>query len=188
MTWKGWLASSLAVIHFSLVGLVLVGNWQRSGVQDSIVTLGHPYLVGLNWHVELLSIDWNRANLATLRYRIVAQDAQSTDTLLHSDSKDWDRDRNHQFLRIIVSFLEADDQDSSARMLHSIAMHREKVTGKPITRMTVQKQEGRDSRWENIFDANIVRLNEREFGLVPVIDPQRSVRTLKGPASSAPKQ
>lgn len=185
------IVSLLVVSHFVAVLVTYSANWRRSSIQDDILTLGQPYLIGLNWYVEMLPIEWNRADSADLKTRLSVQEKNNTERLilLDSNADTMDRAKKRNLLRLLVSILEAGDDDGAALLLSSMIKHEQASatrTKNPIVSVRLEKLlDARDTNYSVLYEATVKQSSDGTIKFLPVLEAQRTVPAIR-PETSSP--
>jgi hypothetical protein len=184
------IVSLLVAAHFVAILVTYSSNWRRSGIQDDTLTLGQPYLIGLNWYVEMLPIDWNRADSADLKARLSVQEKNETEriVLLDSNADTVDRAKKRSLLRLLVSVIEAGDDDGAALLLSSMIKHEQSSatrTQKPIVSVRLEKLlDAGDTNYSVLYEATVKQASDGTIQFLPVLEPQRTVPVTRSEASA----
>ncbi|MFN9412995.1 MAG: hypothetical protein ACK57V_11570 [Pirellula sp.] len=184
------IVSLLVASHFIGILLTYSANWRRSAIQDDTLTLGQPYLIGLNWYVEMLPIDWNRADSADLEARLSVQEKNETEriVLLDSNADTVDRAKKRSLLRLLVSVIEAGDDDGAALLLSSIISHEQASatrTQKPIVSVRLEKLlDAGDANYSVLYEATVKQASDGTIQFLPVLEPQRTVPATRSETSA----
>jgi ABC-type cobalamin transport system ATPase subunit len=182
----------LVVSHFVAILVTYSANWRRSSIQDDMLTLGQPYLIGLNWYVEMLPIEWNRADSADLKTRLSVQEKNTAErlVLLDSSADTVDRAKKRNLLRLLVSILEAGDDDGAALLLSSIIKHEQSSTTRiknPIVSVRLEKLlDAGDANYSVLYDATVKQSSDGKVQFLPALEPQRTVPAIRSETSAAP--
>ena len=181
------IVSLLVAAHFAAILVTYSANWRRSGIQDDTLTLGQPYLIGLNWYVEMLPIDWNRADSADLKARLSVQEKNETErlVLLDSNADTVDRAKKRSLLRLLVSVIEAGDDDGAALLLSSMIKHEQvSRTQKPIVSVRLEKLlDSGNANYSVLYDATVKQSSDGAIQFLPVLEPQRTVPVTRSETS-----
>ena len=100
------IVSVCVVVHFVAILATYSAYWRRSGIQDDVLTASQPYLIGLNWYVEMLPIEWNKADSADMKAKLTALEKNQTEriVLLDSTTTTLDRAKKRSLLRRLQSW------------------------------------------------------------------------------------
>jgi len=181
-----WIVSGLMLLHFGGIVCAYSANWRRSGLQDDLLSVLNPYLIGMDWSLELIPVEWNRGQALDLPIQLVGMDESGQSiVMLDSQSRDWDRDRKRQILRVLVSLLESQSDDVATPVLASIVAHSERVTGRTFRSIQLKKPLESNTDPINVYEASVVRMAGEPLRFVPVIDAQRTVPRIPEAASSS---
>jgi hypothetical protein len=191
------IVSLLVAAHFVAILVTYSSNWRRSGIQDDTLTLGQPYLIGLNWYVEMLPIDWNRADSADLKARLSVQEKNETEriVLLDSNADTVDRAKKRSLLRLLVSVIEAGDDDGAALLLSSMIKHEQSSdmrprspidsVRRPIVSVRLEKLlDAGDKNYSVLYEATVKQASDGTIQFLPVLEPQRTVPVTRSEASA----
>jgi len=188
---RGWRwAISLAILaHLACVILTYSTNSNRSSIQDIARVWSQPYLIGANWHQEMLPIEWISANHESdLAVTILLKKNPPTDEQLQDwlpvlvpKSAVFGAERAKRLLHVMSELAAAEDQDSVGliKLLYSMVLHLESIPGsQPLDRIRLQRTD-----FENtvLFEAAVARLENGDIGLIPMIEPNRTVRPISSP-------
>ncbi len=174
------------LLHFGGIVCAYSANWRRSGLQDDLLSVLNPYLIGMDWSLELIPVEWNRGQALDLPIQLVGMDESGQSiVMLDSQSRDWDRDRKRQILRVLVSLLESQSDDVATPVLASIVAHSERVTGRTFRSIQLKKPLESNTDPINVYEASVVRMAGEPLRFVPVIDAQRTVPRIPEAASSS---
>ncbi len=181
-----WIVSCLLVIHFVGIVCAYSANWRRSGLQDDLLSVLNPYLIGMDWSLELIPMEWNRGQALDLPTQLVGMDESGEPiVILDSQSRDWDRDRKRQILRVLVSLLESQSDDVATPVLASIVAHSERLTGRMFRSIQLRKPMESNTDPINVYEASVVRMEDEPLRFVPAIDAQRTVPRIPQASSSS---
>jgi hypothetical protein len=164
------------VFHFLLLWTVYSSNWRRSATQDRWLTTFHPYLFGLGLGTEMISIDWGRAPEADLPCRLILQYEDKALIYLDSRTLTWDRLKQRQLLGILVSTIDAVDDESVTQILASVVAHAEKIQGNGFELVRIERISDPEVGYEEIYRAAIIRDDSGPLRFVPALEPQRTMR------------
>ena len=170
------IVSVCVVVHFVAILATYSANWRRSGIQDDVLTASQPYLIGLNWYVEMLPIEWNKADSADMKAKLTALEKNQTEriVLLDSTTTTLDRAKKRSLLRLLVSILEVGDDDAAALLLSSVIKH-EQASG---------VRSGGDANYSVLYEATVKQSNEGSIQFLPVLEPQRTVPAIRSETST----
>ena len=195
------------------MGLSYATNWQRSALQDALLTGLQPYLITGNWYHEMLPIEWISDSARSRRVRVLIQtssDSNEWKKVLDATKKGVDRARSERLLHVLAELASNEDTLGLTNLLKSMVVHWEhenksqKVVisrirleknsePKPIAadeptassnEPTVSSNEPNvtsDETQSVLYEAELARFPDGEFGFVPKIESLRSVRSLKEP-------
>lgn len=179
------LVSCLIVFHFSAIGLTYSANWQRSAIQDRLLVLMQPYLIGLNWYQEMLPAEWiSEANRSrTVRVSIQTRDAPNEwQAVLDSSRKGWSGAKTAAFLHPLVEFALSENVPGLNDLFKSMLVHLESDgnhAGK-ILRIRLGRASDSESEMEKesvLYEASVARFPNGEFGFIPKIESHRELRS-----------
>ncbi len=184
------IVSLLVVLHFFLVVTTYAANWRRSGVQDDALSLCQPYVIGLNWYVEMLPIEWCKSDSADSKARLSVQSKSGTERslLLDSTADTLDRAKKRNLLRLLVSVVEAGDDDGAALLLASMIKHAQNSREQtdPIVSVRLEKLlDVTDSSYSVLYEAAVKHSEAGKVQFLPALEPQRTVPAMN-PRMSAP--
>lgn len=184
------IVSVCVVVHFVAIVATYSANWRRSGIQDDVLTASQPYLIGLNWYVEMLPIEWNKADSADMKAKLTALEKNQTEriVLLDSTTTTLDRAKKRSLLRLLVSILEVGDDDAAALLLSSVIKHEQASgvrSGGPIVSVRLEKLlDVGDANYSVLYEATVKQSNEGSIQFLPVLEPQRTVPAIRSETST----
>lgn len=188
---RRWLISSLIVLHFGAIATSYAANWRRSALQDQVLTLAQPYLIGGNWYQEMLPVEWYIDATRSRHTWLSIQTKSSPDKwvkLFDSRSKGLDAGKRSQLIKLMVELSENQDSDGLSRIMTSIATHIEKFSPselrdtKPVVLRMRLERELNETLEESandavLFEGAVARFEDGEIGFVPTIDRRRTVQS-----------
>ncbi|MCY2984782.1 MAG: hypothetical protein NTY15_14255 [Planctomycetota bacterium] len=185
MQWQ-WGLRLLILFHFFALGMTYSANWQRSAIQDNMLSLLHPYLIGGNWYQEMLPVEWISDSIGqkTLRISIQTVDSpQSWTPALDSSVKSIDQARMQRLLHVLTELALSEDTHGLTKVLKSIVLHLEHDPVRPQQLVGIRLEKLSETfvqpESESIlYEASLARFPSGEFGFVPRIESHRSVRSL----------
>lgn len=168
----------LAIAHFLVLVIAYSGNSQKSTNKDSLINYLKPYLIGLNWDVELIPIEWNRVIPEEGCARLVMRtEGGETYEALRSNSTKSDRQRERQLIGLMnLMALNADDNGLSL-LVSSAIRHAEKTQNKTFSYVAIEQRQYGTAEYVPVYQAKKVLLGDR-ITLLPILEDQRTVRSL----------
>lgn len=187
------------LFHLFAVGLSYATNWRRSTVQDAVLTRLQPYLITGNWYQEMLPIEWI-SETSSRQVRLLVQTKNGSNEwkqVFDASEKSVGRFRAERLLHVLAELASNDDTLGLTNALKSIVVHLEsenKDQNSLVSKIRL------DKKWEPkadnvgtkdalsdetesvLYEAELARFAGGEFGFVPKIESNRSVRSLKGSA------
>jgi len=195
------LISVAILFHFSAVGLSYATNWRRSTIQDAVLTRLQPYLITGNWYQEMLPIEWI-SDTSSRPVRLLVQRSDGLKEwkqVLDVSEKGMGRARAERVLHVLAELASNDDTLGLTNVLKSIVVHIEsekKEQGSLVSKIRLVKNleskavmadtndVSSDETESVLYEAALARFAGGEFGFVPKIESNRSVRSLKESAVS----
>jgi hypothetical protein len=168
----------LAFAHFLVLIIAYSGNSQKSTNKDKLINYLKPYLIGLNWDIELVPLEWNGVlpGEGCARLILKADDGDKFEALSSNSTKS-DRQRERQLIGMInVMALNANDDGLSA-LLVSALRHAEKTQNKTFSFVTIEQRQYGTSAYLPVYEARKVVV-DNAITLLPKIEGQRTVRSL----------
>lgn len=191
------------LFHFGCICLAYSANHLRSSVQDRGLALLQPYLIGLNFYPETLPVEWIDDDSPPSATRISVSDSSENEwtTVLstqanansHSnrlESLGLNRSNSRRLLQLLTALSKNEDDDGIFRVLKSVAVRLDaKANGEPRSqemfdriRLELPGVPTMDGGTEPVFvEAMVARFENGELGLVPQVEPHRSVRSKLNP-------
>jgi len=194
-SWR-WLISVAILFHLSAVGLSYATNWRRSTVQDALLTGLQPYLITGNWYQEMLPIEWI-SDTSSRPVRLLVQTnngSKEWKQVLDVSEKGPGRVRAERLLHVLSELASNDDTLGLTHVLKSIVVHLEsenKDQNSLVSKIRLEKnmeykavisgtEDVLSDETESVqYEAELARFAGGEFGFVPKIESNRSVRSLK---------
>ncbi|MFN7874747.1 MAG: hypothetical protein ACK5PB_05480 [Pirellula sp.] len=173
-----WIIYLLAITHFLILIIAYSGNSQKSTNKDKLITYLKPYLIGLNWDVELVPVEWNAVLPGEGCARLLLKtDTGETFYALSSNSTQTDRQRERQLIGMInMMALNAND-DGLSSLLVSAIKYAEETQNKTFSSVVIEQREYGTSEYLPVYEARKVVV-DNTFALLPKIEGQRTVRSL----------
>ena len=173
-----WMIYLLAITHFLILIIAYSGNSQKSTNKDKLITYLKPYLIGLNWDVELVPVEWNAVLPGEGCARLLLKtDTGETFYALSSNSTESDRQRERQLIAMInVMALNAND-DGLSTLLVSAIKHAEEIQNKTFSSVVIEQREYGTSEYMPVYEARKVVV-DNSIALLPKLEGQRTVRSL----------
>jgi hypothetical protein len=170
------------------VGLSYATNWQRSTVQDELLTQLQPYLITGNWYQEMLPIEWISDSARSKRVRVLVQtssDSKEWEKVLDASKKGADRARSERLLHVVAELASNEDTLGLTNLLKSMVLHWEyENKGQNIVISRIRLEKDSDETESVLYEAALARFADGEFGFVPKIENHRTVRSLKEPGAA----
>lgn len=180
-------ASLLVVAHFCCIGISYSANWQRSTLQDSVLSKLHPYVVTFGLYVEMLGVDWTTGKssdaLSSIEYH--AGDGTGEWQELISNIGNEQQHRPRRLLRTLNALIEFEDTDGTCVVLQSL-IERAVKQGAQIKRIRVVSVPDIEAGEKVVFEASVSKLENGRFVLLPRIDAYRTVPTVPAPNAVPP--
>lgn len=195
--WK-WGISAVLLFHFGSLCLAYSANYNRSTVQDNVLVALQPYLLVLNFYPE------------TLPVQLIAQDDPPSSTsvaVANSVDGDWTTVlgskttgvsapslhslTSRRLLNLLTALSQNEDEDGILRILKGIASKLEAIDfhvgdrKEPfdLIRLELPGSPNEEGTMEPVWvEAAVARFENGEIGLVPKVDPHRTVRSKLNPA------
>lgn len=173
-----WIVYLLAIIHFAVLIIAYSGNSQKSTNKDALINYLKPYLIGLNWDVELVPVEWNGVLPGEGCARLILKtDSGDTYEALSTNSTKSDRQRERQLIEMInMMALNAND-DGLSLLLVSALRHAEQTQNKTFSSVTIEQRQYGTSEYFPVYEARKVVV-ENAITLLPKLEGQRTVRSL----------
>ena len=173
-----WIVYFLAVTHFFVLIIAYSGNSQKSTNKENLITYLKPYLIGLNWDVELIPVEWNGVLPGEGCARLILKtDKGDAFEALSSDSTKPDRQRERQLMGMInMMALNAND-DGLSLLLVSALKHAEQTQNKTFSSVTIEQRQYGTSDYLPVYEARKVVV-DNAITLLPKLEGQRTVRSL----------
>jgi hypothetical protein len=173
-----WIVYVLAFAHFLVLIIAYSGNSQKSTNKDKLINYLKPYLIGLNWDIELVPLEWNGVLPGEGCARLILKaDDGDTFEALSSNSTKSDRQRERQLIGMInMMALNANDDGLSA-LLVSALRHAEKTQNKTFSFVTIEQRQYGTLEYLTVYEARKVVV-DNAITLLPKIEGQRTVRSL----------
>ncbi len=187
------------LFHFGCICLAYSANHRRSSVQDRGLAFLQPYLIGLNFYPETLPIEWIDDDGPPSATRISVSDSSenewttvlSTQANANSQSNGLEslglhRSNSRRLLQLLTALSKNEDEDGIFRILKSVAIRLDvKAVGEGTSlksfdriRLELPGTPIPDGGMEPVFvEAMVARFENGEMGLVPQVEPHRSVRS-----------
>jgi hypothetical protein len=168
----------LAISHFAVLIVAYSGNSQKSTNKEALITYLKPYLIGLNWDVELVPVEWNGVLPGEGCARLILKtDDGDTFEALSSNSTKSDRQRERQLIGIInMMALNAND-DGLSSLLVSALKHAELSQNKNFSSVSIEQRQYGTSEYMPVYEARKVVV-DNVVTLLPKLEGQRTVRSL----------
>lgn len=138
----------------------------------------------------MLPIEWNKADSGDMKAKLTALEKNQTEriVLLDSTTSTLDRAKKRSLLRLLVSILEAGDDDAAALLLSSVIKH-EQASGvrsdSPIVSVRLEKLlDAGDANYSVLYEATVKQSNEGSIQFLPVLEPQRTVPAIRSETST----
>jgi hypothetical protein len=173
-----WIVYFLAFAHFLVLIIAYSGNSQKSTNKDKLINYLKPYLIGLNWDIELVPLEWNGVMPGEGCARLILK-AEDGDTFeaLSSNSTKSDRQRERQLIGMInMMALNAND-DGLSSLLVSALRHAEQTQNKTFSSVTIEQRQYGTSEYLPVYEARKVVV-DNAITLLPKLEGQRTVRSL----------
>lgn len=168
-------------------------------MQDRCLTFLQPYLIGLNFYPETLPVEWIDDNSPPSATRISVSDFSENDwtTVLSTqananspagsfESLGLHRSNSRRLLQLLTALSKNEDEDGILRILKSVAVRLDaNAVGEGASlksfdriRLELPGPATPDGGMEPVFvEAMVARFENGEMGLVPQVEPHRSVRS-----------
>jgi hypothetical protein len=173
-----WIVYVLAIAHFLILIIAYSGNSQKSTNKDKLITYLKPYLIGLNWDVELVPVEWNAVLPGEGCARLLLKtDTGETYYALSSNSAQVDRHRERQLIGMINAMALNANDDGLSSLLVSAIKHAEETQQKTFSSVTIEQREYGTSEYLPVYEARKV-IVDNTIALLPKIEGQRTVRSL----------
>lgn len=178
-------------------------NHRRSSVQDRCLAFLQPYLIGLNFYPETLPVEWIDDDSPPSATRISISDSSggkwitvlSTQANANSlggslESLGLHRSNSRRLLQLLSALSKNEDEDGILRVLKSVAVRLNAMaiqagnSPKSFDRIRLELPgiPTPDGDMEPVFvEAMVARFENGEMGLVPQVEPHRSVRSKLNP-------
>jgi hypothetical protein len=168
----------LVIAHFLVLIIAYSGNSQKSGNKNIVINYLKPYLIGLNWDVELVPVEWNRVVPEEGCSRLVLKtDAGERFEALSSHSTKSDKQRERQLVGFMnLMALNADDNGLSS-LIASAIRHAELTQNKTFSFVAIEQRQYGTSDYVPVYEARKVLVDDR-ITLMPILEEQRTVRSL----------
>ena len=168
-------------------------------VQDALLTRLQPYSITGNWYQEMLPIEWiSDTSSGQVHLLVQRMDGlKEWKQVLDESEKGVSRVRAERFLHVLGELASNDDTVGLTNVLKSIVVHLESENKNQESRVSkirlVKNLESKgvladakdiqsDETESVLYEAALARFEGGEFGFVPKIENNRTVRSLKGSA------
>jgi hypothetical protein len=173
------------VLHFLVIALCYSGNWARSTAKEQAIQFCYPYLVGMNWYLEVFPVEWARSGDNEEDVRILAtRDSGESIELLSTFSAKSDRQREQQLARFISTVSGGGEDDGLSLLLLPLVRYEESTQSSRFVKLEIDRRSGEQSDFETIYQARIVRDNAG-ISFVPLLESTRTVESLLEPSSGS---
>lgn len=168
----------IAIIHFSILVIAYSGNWLKSSSKDRLITRLKPYLIGLNWNLEMFPVEWNRVDPDEACARLVLKTPEGeTFVALSTNSPKADRLRERQLLGLMNSMALNANDDGLSLLLASAVRYAEKSQDKTFSTIVIEQREYGTADYFVTYEAQKV-LVDGAITFLPLLEPQRTVQSL----------
>jgi hypothetical protein len=172
------LVYALAIIHFSILAIAYSGNWLKSSSKDRLITWLKPYLIGLNWNLEMFPVEWNRIDPDEGCARLVLKTPEGeTFVALSTNSPSADRLRERQLLGLMNSMALNANDDGLSLLLASAVRYAERSQNKIFSTVVIEQREYGTTEYLVTYEAQKV-LVDGAITFLPLLEPQRTVQSL----------
>ncbi|XZE19112.1 hypothetical protein SH449x_004422 [Pirellulaceae bacterium SH449] len=172
------LVYALAIIHFSVLAIAYSGNWLKSSSKDRLITRLKPYLIGLNWNLEMFPVEWNRIDPDEGCARLVLKTPEGeTFVALSTNSPNADRLRERQLLGLMNSMALNANDDGLSLLLASAVRFAEKSQSRTFSSIVIEQREYGTADYFVTYEAKKV-LIDGAITFLPLLEPQRTVQSL----------
>lgn len=172
------LVYALAIIHFSILVIAYSGNWLKSSSKDRLITRLKPYLIGLNWNLEMFPVEWNRIDPDEGCARLVLKTPEGeTFVALSTNSPNADRLRERQLLGLMNSMALNANDDGLSLLLASAVRYAERSQKKTFSSIVIEQREYGTADYLVTYEAQKV-LVDGAITFLPLLEPQRTVQSL----------
>ena len=173
-----WLIYAFVVSHFLVLVVAYSGNWQKSINKDRLLSYLKPYLIGLNWDLELFPVEWNRVAPDEGCARVVMKTADGEAYVaLSSNSGRVDRQRERQLVGLMNFMALNANDDGLSLLLVSALRHAERTQNKSFVSVSVEQRQYGTVEYSTVYEARKIIL-DGSVALLPVLEGQRTVHSL----------
>jgi len=190
--WK-LLISIAILVHFSSLCVAYSANQMRSPLQDRVLVFLQPYLIGFNFYPETLPVELiaDENPPSSTRISISSSGQGEWSTVLSTqvsalESLSLHGLKSRRLLQLLSALSKNEDEDGILRILESVAMRVDSIdfklgtVDKPFDKIRLELPgvPTDDGGLEPVFvEALVARFEDGEIGLVPKVEPHRSVRS-----------